>query len=83
MEGIEGIVYTAIFHTPIRNVKGYCAYITEKEIIILFWGFDDLKEKDIFDWIFYKLYNKILLKYIAVKRKLRVPLKAYGRKGGI
>ena len=49
MEGIEGIVYTAIFHTPIRNVKGYCAYITEKEIIILFWGFDDLKEKDIFD----------------------------------
>lgn len=49
MEGIEGIIYTAIFHTPIRNVKGYCAYITEKEIIILFWGFDDLKEKDIFD----------------------------------
>lgn len=46
-EDIEGVVYTAIFHTPIRGVKGYCAYITEKEIIVLFWGFDELIEGDI------------------------------------
>lgn len=47
MENIEGIVYTAIFHNPIRGVKGYCAYITEKEVLVLFWGFDDLIERDI------------------------------------
>lgn len=46
-EGIEGAVYTAIFHTPIFKAKGYCAHITDKQITIMFWAFDDLITEDI------------------------------------
>lgn len=46
-EGIEGAVYTAIFHKPICGVKGYCAHITNNRIVILFWAFDDLITEDI------------------------------------
>lgn len=46
-EGIKGVVYTAIFHTPVRGVKGYCAHITEDKLRVVFWGFDDLIENDI------------------------------------
>ena len=41
---LKGYVYTAIFTKAIRGVKGYCAYITDKDIIVLFWGFDNLIE---------------------------------------
>ena len=46
-EIIKGVVYTAIFHTPVRGVRGYCAHITEEKLRIVFWGFDDLIENDI------------------------------------
>ena len=44
---LKGYVYTAIFTKAIRGVKGYCAYITDKDIIVLFWGFDNLIEGNI------------------------------------
>lgn len=44
---LKGSIYTAIFHQPIRGVRGYCAHITDEDIIILFWGFDDLIEENI------------------------------------
>lgn len=41
-EPLDGKIYTAIFHKPINDIKGYCAYIKETIIYVLMWGYEEI-----------------------------------------